>query len=82
MKLKAYVVCSADNVSYDIQTTKAFADKADAYKAMLVAYNDILNTYDANQISEKTITEDGFSIMVVGDDLYYGNIKEIEVEVK
>jgi len=82
VKAKAYVVVSADNVSYDIQTTEAFADKADAYKALLAAYNDILDTYDSDQVEEKTITEDGFSITVVGDDLYYGNIKEIEVEVK
>lgn len=82
VKAKVYMVVSADNVSYDIQITKAFADKADAYKTMLVAYNDILDTYDADQVKEKTITEDGFSITVVGDDLYYGSIKEIEVEVK
>lgn len=82
VKSKAYVVCSADNVSFDIQITEAFADKADAYKAMLAAYNDILDTLDEDRVSEKTITESGFSITTVGDDLYYGSIKEIEVEVK
>ena len=79
MSKKMYIVASADNVTTEVSTTDIFVGISAARKALNTIYKDVLADFEKSQIKEKNKTSDSFSILVFGDDLFYGNIKEVKI---
>lgn len=75
---KMYVVVSADNVSMDVDTTDIYTTLKAARKALNAKYKYIVSSFSRREIEEKNKTSNGFSVLVVGDDLFYANIKEVK----
>lgn len=82
VKAKEYIVCCADNVGYDIEVYGPYTDKADALTKLIALYGDAVSLKDDDMIDNREIGDTSYLVQFVNGDLYYGSIKEIEVEVK
>ncbi len=79
MSKKMYIVASADNITTDVNTTDIFIGIRAARKALNAIYKDVLGNFEKSRIKEKNKTSDSFSVLVFGDDLFYGNIREVKI---
>lgn len=75
--MKVYVVAEANNVSGDVYVSDGFRTKKEAQKHMRENYNKVLSNVYA---VEKSISRNSYSVYD-GSDLFYGEIKTIEVPV-
>lgn len=77
--MKYYIVCSADNIEYDLTVSKPVTTHEEAQRLMLEDWNAVISNLDANEIESKNISDNGYRILCTNADVYYGQIKEIEV---
>ncbi len=78
-----FVVAQADNVSYDINLSKPFATRKEAEDHLAYVYDNLVSTYDKDELVDAN-TKCGkkkFVVTTVGDDIYYGSVKEIKEEM-
>ena len=74
-----FVIVQTDNVSYDIEVSKPFNSHKEAEKRLKEIFNDLMETYDEEEIvsAATNCKKDSYVVTTIGSDLFYGCIKEI-----
>lgn len=71
-----YVVTTADNVSFDVNSSDLFDTKKQATQYMWKTYRDIIDNLEGS-IESHSIENEGFVIETYGSDYYYGKINYV-----
>ena len=75
---RIYALLGADNLGCDI-TCQLCATYSEAYSCMEKAYNEILEEENPDRIEYKEISKFSAEIMTTNNDIFYWNIKEVEI---
>ncbi len=77
--MKYYIVCSADNIGYELTVSKPVTTYDEAQKIMSEEMEEVLSNIEEEEIESKNIGSSSFHILCNNSDVFYGQIKEIEV---
>lgn len=77
--MKRFVVCSANNVNYDIQVSKAYNTEEEALEALRELYEKEAGNAGDN-LEARSLDGKMYKISCYNNDLFYGLVTEIEVE--
>lgn len=77
---KRFVVCVANNVDYNIRVSKAFNTREKALEVLQDWYEENKRNVEEN-LEEYSLENDVYKVSCFNDDLFYGRIVEIEVDL-
>lgn len=75
-----YFITEANNIDYNVSMSPQINTKKEAIEKLNKIYNDIIeNIGGEGNTEEASISENGYKIMTVGGDVYYGEIHEVTI---
>lgn len=75
-----FLVVEADNIAYDLSVQGPFPTHEVAYAVLLDGYQSNVDAVDKDEIDSAYLEGDLYKVLHKNENLYYGRIKEIEVE--